>query len=106
MARTRKGSTGDINQLLLCRLFSQAHGGEMKIELLGFTVPNFVIQKMPARPRQEGFVEAPKYALADVPAEDLAALCDRFRSEVFRKARKVDPAKLTRDPNIGKREAR
>ncbi|MHB1260359.1 MAG: hypothetical protein ACYC2H_01450 [Thermoplasmatota archaeon] len=63
----------------------------MKVELLGFTVPNFVIQKMPPRSRQEGMAEAPKYALADVPAEDLASLCDHFRSEVFRKAGKADP---------------
>ena len=65
----------------------------MKIELLGFTVPNFVIQKMPPRPRQDGLVEAPKYPLSEVPAEDLASLCDHFRGEVFRKAGKADPAK-------------
>lgn len=64
----------------------------MTIELLGFTVPNYVIQKMPPRPRQEGFTEAPKYPLVEVPAEDLASLCDHFRSEVFRKAGKTDPA--------------
>lgn len=63
----------------------------MKIELLGFTVPNYAIQKMPPRSRQEGMIEAPKYALADVPAEDLASLCDQFRGEVFRKAGKADP---------------
>lgn len=63
----------------------------MKIELLGFTVPNFVIQKMPFRSRQEGMVESPKYALADIPSDDLASLCDQFRAEVFRKAGKVDP---------------
>jgi hypothetical protein len=64
----------------------------MKIDLLGFTVPNFVLVKMPPRSRQEGIVEGPKYALVDVPAEDLALLCDHFRLEVFRKAGKEDPA--------------
>jgi hypothetical protein len=64
----------------------------MKIELLEFTVPNFVIQKMPPRPRQEGFHEAPKYPLSEVPAEDLASLCDHFRAQVFAKAGKPDPA--------------
>jgi hypothetical protein len=64
----------------------------MKIELLGFTTPNFVIQKMPPRPRQDGMVEAPSYPLSEVPAEDLASLCDHFRSEIFRKAGKDDPA--------------
>lgn len=68
----------------------------MKIELLGFATPNFVIQKTPARPRQEGITEAPKYALSEIPAEDLASLCDRFRSEIFRKAGKLDPAKASK----------
>ena len=65
----------------------------MKIELIGFMTPNFVIQRMPPRPRQAGFHEAPKYALSEVPAEELARLCDDFRAEVFDKAGKPDPAK-------------
>lgn len=65
----------------------------MKVELLGFTVPNFVLVKMPPRSRQDGMIEGPKYALADVPAEDLASLCSHFRSEIFRKAGKDDPGK-------------
>lgn len=66
----------------------------MKVELFGFTVPNFVIQKMPPRPRQDGygFAENPKFALKEIPAEDLAALCDDFRASVFAKAGKSDPA--------------
>ena len=65
----------------------------MKIELLGFMVPNYVIQKMPPCPRteQDGLVEAPTYPLSEVPAEDLASLCDQFRGEIFRKAGKADP---------------
>lgn len=62
----------------------------MKIELQPFLTPNFVIGKMAPRPRQDGLGEAPKWALKDVPAEDLARLCDEFRAEVFRKAGKVD----------------
>lgn len=69
----------------------------MKVKLRSFTVPNFVIQKMPPLPRQEGFAEAPKYALSEVPAEDLASLCDHFRSQVFAKAGKADPASKERD---------
>ncbi len=65
----------------------------MKIELLGFMTPNFVIQKMPARPRQAGIVESPKYALSEIPVDDLSALCDDFRAEIFRKAGKADPTK-------------
>jgi hypothetical protein len=64
----------------------------MKIELNPWTTPNFVTAKMPPRPRQEGFREGPKWALAEVDASDLAQLCDQFRAEIFRKAGKSDPA--------------
>ena len=64
----------------------------MKVELLPFSTPNYVIVKTEPRPRQEGLYEAPKYSLASVPAEDLAMLCDQFRAEVFEKAGKADPA--------------
>lgn len=63
----------------------------MKIELQPFTVPNYVIGKMPARPRQDGIVEAPKWELMDVDAETLSDLCDDFRREVFKKAQRPDP---------------
>ena len=58
----------------------------MKIELQPWLVPNFVIGKMPPRPRQEGLQEAPKWHLSEVGAADLAQLCDDFRAEVFGKA--------------------
>lgn len=61
------------------------------VELQPFMTPNYVIQKMPPRPRQEGFVEAPKYHLSEVEADVLAKLCDEFRAAVFAKAEKVDP---------------
>lgn len=60
-------------------------------------VPNFVIQKTEARPRQEGWVEAPKYALEDIDPATLARLCDKFRADVFEKAGKVDPLANTKD---------
>jgi hypothetical protein len=46
------------------------------VELRPFTVPNFVIQVTPARAHEEGFREAPKYALAELDAWTLAELCD------------------------------
>ena len=72
----------------------------MKVKLLPWSVPNFVIGKMPARPRQEGFnLDAcPKWSLAEVDAETLAEQCDAFRAEVFRKAGKQDPLKANRRP--------
>jgi hypothetical protein len=63
----------------------------MKIKLKPFMTPNFVIQDMPRGSRSDGFKEAPSYPLKDVPTEDLAAMCDAFRAEIFRKAGKPDP---------------
>lgn len=63
----------------------------MNIELQPFQTPNFVIAKTAPRPRQEGFQEAPKWPLSEVPESELSRLCDEFRAEVFRKAGKTDP---------------
>lgn len=63
----------------------------IKTGLKPFTVPNFVVAVQAARPRQEGFTEAPKYALSEIPSETLSDLCDRFRKSVFEKAGKADP---------------
>jgi hypothetical protein len=65
----------------------------VKIELHPFTVPNYVIQVVPVRPRQEGFKEAPAYPLSEVDADTLATMCSDFRAAVFAKAGKADPAK-------------
>jgi len=64
----------------------------MTVKLKPFQTPNYVIQEVPARPRQEGMIEAPKYALAELDAETLAGLCDQFRADVFKKAGVADPA--------------
>lgn len=37
---------------------------------------------------------APKWALKEVDAETLTKMCDAFRSEIFRKAEKPDPANV------------
>ena len=62
----------------------------IKLKLRPFTVPNFVIVEVPARPRQEGMqpVESTSIPLAAVSAEDLDAMCDEFRETVFKKAMK------------------
>lgn len=67
---------------------------KVEIELMPWIVPNFVTAKMPARPRQDGFNPdaVPKWSLAELDAKVLAAQCDEFRAEVFRKAGKDDPA--------------
>lgn len=57
------------------------------IKLRPFTVPNFVSIEMPARPKQDGFIELPKYALHELPDETLERLCAEFREAVLQKAR-------------------
>ena len=59
------------------------------IDLHPFQVPNFVRQVMPARPRQDGFTEAPAIPLSDLSAETLEAMCAEFRRAVFEKAGKT-----------------
>lgn len=62
---------------------------QMMVRVRPFTVPNFVLQE---GSRPPDAVDTPKYALKDVPAETLAALCDQFRADVFKRANKADPA--------------
>ena len=64
---------------------------DVKLAVVPWSVPNFVILQFAPRPRQEGFTEAPKLELAAVEADTLAQMCDDFRAEVFRKAGKPDP---------------
>lgn len=69
----------------------------MNITLKPFTVPNFVIQVLPTRLRQEGpSFENRSYPLSDVDADELSHMCDVWRAEVFRKAGKSDPRERTR----------
>lgn len=70
----------------------------MKLKLQPFSTPNFVLAQMPARLRQDGIVEGPKWALSEVDADVLAELCDDFRAEVFGKAGKTDPASPSAEP--------
>lgn len=57
------------------------------IKLRPFTVPNFVICEMPARPKQDGMVNPPKFALHELDDETLLSLCDEFKLAVMAKAR-------------------
>lgn len=61
----------------------------IKLELLPFSVPNYVIVKMPPT---ETFTESPKFHLKDLEPDTLAKLCEEFRRNVFAKAEKKDPA--------------
>lgn len=63
----------------------------VKIELLPFGTPNFVILVMPPDSPAVPRGDSPKLALKDVDAQALADLCDQFRAEIFQKAGKPDP---------------
>lgn len=63
----------------------------MQIKFRPFTVPNFVIQEMPAGLKQDGWKELPSWPLRTIDVEDLDQLCSDFRAEIFKKAEKQDP---------------
>ena len=65
----------------------------MKLEFIPWTLPQFCSQKMPPKPRENGFLECPKWSLKDIDEETLSDMCDDFRSSVFEKAGKKDPKK-------------
>ena len=56
-----------------------------ELELEGFSVPNYVLAKYGRLDRP-----TPKFALEELEAVTLAGLCDQFRKDVFKKAKKVD----------------
>ena len=60
----------------------------VEVKLIPFRVPNFVLSEAPPKPRQEGFREAPKYALNELDAETLEQMCEEFTQSVFEKAGK------------------
>lgn len=64
---------------------------ETQIKLQHFRVPNFVLTEPNVGRREDGFSEAPKYALNELDAATLDLLCDQFREDVFKKAGKQDP---------------
>jgi len=61
---------------------------EIKVKLKPFSLPNYVLIERPTRPRQEGFIEDPKYHLSELDDNTLEELCRDFRDGVFAKARK------------------
>ena len=68
----------------------------MEIELKPWQTPNFVVPIVPTVPaqRQDGFnpnVNSNAISLENVPVEILSEMCDKFRSEIFKKAKKKDP---------------
>jgi hypothetical protein len=62
------------------------------VELEPIRVPNFIIQRVLPGKREDGFMEAPKYAVGALDADTIGELCDEFRSDMFAKAGMSDPA--------------
>ena len=65
----------------------------IELELKPFSVPNYVLTVPKIGERQDGLVEAPKYALKDLDVETLDQLCNEFRDSVFKKANKDQPTR-------------
>lgn len=65
----------------------------MNVKFRPWIAPNYAQMEMPPRPRQEGWQDRGSVHVRDIPVEDLAALCDQFRADVFAKAGQEDPAK-------------
>lgn len=60
----------------------------IEVKLKPFTVPDFVLADESPKERQYGFSEGRAYALSELDAETLEALCWKFKQEVFAKAGK------------------
>ena len=58
-------------------------------ELQPFRLPNYAFEEVNPSTKQEGFKEAPKHRLCDLPEETLIMLCDEFKEGILRKARKM-----------------
>ena len=67
-------------------------GINIELKLKPFLVPNFALIEEPPRPRHEGFGAGRTFALKEIGAAELSELCDKFRSDVFKKAGKADPS--------------
>lgn len=64
---------------------------KIEVKLKPFQVPNFVLAETEAKPKQEGMTEAPKYALSELDADTLEALCEEFTKSVFERSGKRRP---------------
>jgi hypothetical protein len=66
-------------------------GETMQVELQPWITPNYAHIKMPPGKREDGFKEAPGFALNELDEQTLSDQCDKFRKEIFTKAGKKDP---------------
>lgn len=64
---------------------------EIKLDLLPFNTPNYVLVKQQPGGKEDGFKEGLKFHLKELDPCTLAKLCDEFRTEIFKKAGKQQP---------------
>jgi hypothetical protein len=53
--------------------------------------PNYAVQDVPPRPRQEGLVEAPKIHISELPQQVLNALAEAWLVDLYEKAGQRNP---------------
>ena len=74
----------------------------IELKLKPFTTPNFILVEEPPKSRHLGFQEGRKFSLTEIGALELSALCDKFRSDIFKKAGKTDPSLTTSKARKGR----
>lgn len=63
----------------------------IKMIALPFEVPCYVRLKFPSELRPQAHSESPLFRLESIGADLLSELCDDFRENVFKEAKKTDP---------------
>jgi hypothetical protein len=58
--------------------------------------PNYAVQDMPPRPRQEGMVELPKAHINELPFEVLDALAEAWLTDLYAKSEYANPFERNR----------
>ncbi len=69
-----------------------------EVRVRRWQVPNFAVQDMPPRPRQEGFTEAPKLHVRELPHQVLDALAGAWLDDLYSKAGQRNPF-AAKEPN-------
>lgn len=70
---------------------------KIQIDLRPFKTPNYVFAKKQPKEvggfSRDGRIDELKWHLSEISEKTLSDLCDEFRAEIFKKAKKKDPKK-------------
>lgn len=61
-----------------------------------WNVPNYAVQDVPPRARQEGFSEAPKMSVKELPHQVLDAMAERWLNDLYANAGQRNPFRSER----------